>query len=154
MKKLTIFMLIIFSALFLFAGKGHGRGHGRHHGKMGGGMRFWMNEKVLEQIGVDEKVRKTIRTEAHNLKKKIMDIGFQIREENIANRDEFKKENPDRKKIENSIEKIAELKKQQTLIMSKFKVKVLFMLTPDQRRKAIDMLQKRKKRFMKNMMGG
>lgn len=152
MKKL-IFIGLLFSAMMLFAQEGHeGReGRGGHEGPEG---EMMMGKEMLDAAGIPETKQTEIRKEMHDIKQKAMDAQFKVQEERIAMKAELEKPNPDKAKITESIKKIAEMKKEQIIMMETTKINMLFKLTPDQRKKIMEMMMEKRKKFMHHMMKG
>lgn len=150
MKKVLIATMIVLAFSLVLARGGHGR-RGRGHGRGGHG-RMWMNEAVLEDIGVKESVRTEIRKMMYEAKKRAMDNGFKVRELKLQMKKEFEKSSPSKAVLKNLAEKIAEIKKQQILIMEKSKIDIMFKLTVDQRKQIMQHMMNNKRRFMKRMM--
>ncbi len=152
-------VMILLSALlipFMLSAKGpHGEGPEGHgpggpkHGK--GGMFF--KEEMLEQLGVSDAVRADIRKLMHETKKKAMDVQYKVKEEMLVLKEEAEKTNPDKNKMLESAKKIAELRKEQVLLMETSKIDILFKLTPDQRKKCIQIMQDHRKKMMEQFGG-
>jgi len=157
MKKLMFIAILMMSAVALAQCPNHGKGgpggheggpKGDHKGKM-----MMMHDEMLKEIGVPEAQRAELRAAMHETHKKMMDIQFKIKEERIAMKGEAEKPNLDKAKLQNSIKKIADLRRDQTLLMENQKLEMLFKLTPDQRKKALEFMQNKKKMMMEHMMG-
>lgn len=159
MKKLMFIAIMLAGAIALAQCPHHGKGGpgapggpeggpGPHHGDM-----MKMHDEMLEAIGVPEAQRAEFRAAMHETHKKMMDIQFKIREERIAMKGEAEKQSPDKAKLQKSIQKIADLRRDQTLLMENQKLDMLFKLTPDQRKKALDFMQNRKKMMMERFGG-
>jgi hypothetical protein len=154
MKTKTILsMLLVIATSFLLAHEGPRHEKGRKMGFGGrGGIHFFMNEEVLEKIGVGKPVRDEIKKESENMKKQVMEIGLKIKEHSKAMKIELRSDKPDRTLLDSLNVKIAELKKEQSLIIGKFKTDILLKLTTEQRKKALDFWRQRRNNFMKKMM--
>ncbi|HSA34221.1 MAG TPA: periplasmic heavy metal sensor [bacterium] len=157
MRKLMFFAILMTSALALAQCPNHGKGgpggpeggpKGDHKGHM-----MMMHDEMLKEIGVAEAQRAEFRASMHETHKKMMDIQFKIKEERIAMKAEAEKASPDKAKLQKSIQKIADLRRDQTLLMENHKLEMLLKLTPDQRKKALEFMQNRKKMMMNHMMG-
>jgi len=157
MKKLMFFAILLMSSLALAQCPHHGKGgpggpeggpKGDHKEKM-----MMMHDEMLKEIGVPEAQRAEFRASMHETHKKMMDIQFKIKEERIAMKGEAEKASPDKAKLQKSIQKIADLRRDQTLLMENHKLEMLFKLTPDQRKNALEFMQHKKKMMMEHMMG-
>ena len=158
MKKLMFLAFLLMSAVAFAQCPNHGKGGpGGHEGGPGkhdkGAHMMKMHDEMLEAIGVPEAQRAEFRAAAHENHKKMMDIQFKIKEERLAMKTESQKATPDKAKLQKSIQKIADLRRDQTLLMENHKLDLLFKLTPEQRKKALDFMQDRKKMMMEHMMG-
>lgn len=157
MKKLMFLAILMMSAMALAQCPNHGKGgpggpeggpKGDHKGHM-----MMMHDEMLKDLGVPEAQRAEFRASMHETHKKMMDIQFKIKEERLAMKTESQKATPDKAKLQKSIQKIADLRRDQTLLMENHKLDLLFKLTPEQRKKALDFMQDRKKMMMEHMMG-
>lgn len=158
MKKLLFLAILMMSALAFAQCPHHGKGGpGGPEGGPGkhdkGAHMMKMHDEMLEAIGVPEAQRAEFRASAHENHKKMMDIQFKIKEERLAMKGEAEKQNPDKAKLQKSIQKIADLRRDQTLLMENHKLEMLFKLTPDQRKKALEFMQSRKKMMMEKFGG-
>lgn len=158
MKKLMFLAILLMSAVALAQCPNHGKGGpGGPEGGPGkhdkGAHMMKMHDEMLEAIGVPEAQRAEFRASAHENHKKMMDIQFKIKEERLAMKGEAQKPNPDKAKLQKSIQKIADLRRDQTLLMENHKLEMLFKLTPDQRKKALEFMQSRKKMMMEKFGG-
>ncbi|HOW51810.1 MAG TPA: periplasmic heavy metal sensor [bacterium] len=156
MKKLMFIAILMMSAVALAQCPNHGKGGpGGHEGGPKGDHKghMMMHDEMLKELGVPEAQRAEFRASMHETHKKMMDIQFKIKEERIAMKSEAQKPNPDKAKLQNSIKKIGDLRRDQTLLMENHKLDMLFKLNPDQRKKALDFMEKKKKMMMDHMMG-
>ena len=137
MKKLItiIAAILIFSPLFAQRGEGNS---------------MWINNQVLEESGVSANVRESIRKDFNDMKIKLVKIRHKDRELHIAIREEFKKKSPNRKVIDKILIKIADLKREQALIIGKTKADVMFRLTPSQREKVSKHISEQRRGFMRD----
>ncbi len=165
-SKITVTAISLLLFCFAFA---EGKGMGQHHQQgscpmkemgqheqggcpmKGEAKEMWMNDESLKNAGVSENVRKDIRTIFFNMKQKLIEVHFKIKEERLASREEMTKDNPDRKKLEASILKIAELSKQQAQIIGQTKIETAFKLTQEQRKKLFSAIKEKREHFMKEM---
>ncbi len=162
MKKLMFFAILLAGAVAFAQCPHHGKGgpggpgnecgpgcdcaaH-KEHGMMA-------HEEMLAAIGVPEAQRAEFRASMHENHKKMMDIQFKIKEERLAMKAEVEKGSPDKAKLQKSIQKIADLRREQTLLMENHKLDMLFKLTPDQRKKALEFMQNRKRMMMERFGG-
>ncbi len=160
MKKLMFIAILMMSAIALAQCPNHGKGGpggpGGHEGGPKGDHKekmMMMHDEMLKEIGVPEAQRAEMRAAMHETHKKMMDIQFKIKEERIAMKGEAEKGSPDKAKLQNSVKKIADLRRDQTLLMENQKLEMLFKLTSDQRKKALEFMEKKKKMMMDHMMG-
>ncbi len=155
MKKTLIFVTIIIASMMLCAQRpGHGHRGGRGRGpKPGAGVQLFLNDRLLEEVGVSERTRASIRRKKHEIRQKMEDIQFKIRELRIASRDEMKKKQPNIKLLKANAHKTAELQKQRILLLENFKIDVLVTLTPEQRALIVQKMKERRERFMRRMGG-
>ncbi len=77
---------------------------------------------------------------------------IKINEERMAMKGEVEKANPDKAKLQASVKKIADLRRDQTLLMENHKLDMLLKLTPDQRKKALEFMKKKHEKMMGHMM--
>ena len=161
MKKATLFIAVILMASLLVA-QGMGRGQGQGHRKGGkgmkgghkGGIQMILNDRLLEDVGVSEKVRASIRKRKYEIRQKMGNLHFKIKELRVSSRSEMKKDRPNIKLLRSNAQKTAELQKQSMLLMSNFRIDVLTKLTPEQRKKIVDRMKERRERFMHRMGEG
>lgn len=159
MKKVTLFIAVILMASLLAAqgmgqGKGHRKGGKGMKGGQKGGIQMILNDRLLEDVGVSEKVRADIRKSKHEIKQKVGDLHFKIKELRVSSRNEMKKDRPNIKLLRSNAQKMAELQKQSMLLMSNFRIDVLTKLTPEQRKKIVDRMKQRRERLMHRMSDG
>ncbi len=157
MKNLVFFVVMLVSVIALAQGPHHGKGGPGFPGGPGphdkGAHLLKMHDEMLEAIGVPESQRAEFRAAAHENHEKMLDIQFKIREEKIAMRNEMEKGNPDRAKLQKSVQKIADLRREQMLLMENFKLDLLFKLTAEQRKKALEFMQERRRMMMERFGG-
>jgi Spy/CpxP family protein refolding chaperone len=146
--KLAVIIIAIFSVMPVSAQK-MGKGHG---GKKGEHM-MMMHEKMLEEAGVPDAKRAEIRKKGHDIHKEMMDINFNIGELRIKMKNEYEKEKPDINSLKSLNNQIAELRKKQFIIMGNFKIDTFSSLTPDQRKKMMELMKEKRKNFMGRMGG-
>lgn len=160
MKRLMFLTILLVGAVALAQCPHHGKGGpGGPGGPEGPGPRdkgahtLKMHDEMLEAIGVPESQRAEFRAAAHENHKRMLDIQFKIKEERLAMKAEVEKGNPDKAKLQKSIQKIADLRREQVLLMENFRLEMLFKLTPDQRKKALDFMQSQRKMMMERFGG-
>jgi len=153
MKKFTkiiVLMLVIAAFIPLSAQKMGKKGH--RGGKKGANM-MMMHEKMLEEAGVPEAKRAEIRKKGHEIHKEMMDINFNITELRIKMKNEYEKEKPNIKTLKTLNNQIADLRKKQFLLMGDFRIDTFSSLTPDQRKKMLELMKEKRKKFMGRMQG-
>jgi len=152
MNKVMFLAILLMSTIALaqgpHLGKGGPGGPGGHPPHEKGAHLLKMHDEMLEAIGVPESQRAEIRSMAHETHKKMLDIQFKIKEERLAMKSEIEKGNPDKAKLQKSVQKIADLRREQVLLMENQKIEMLFKLSPEQRKKAIEFMQDRRKMMM------
>ena len=162
--KLTILISLIFLMIPLFAQRGGMGGPGRGHGGMGPdggpgpkgdgpGMKAIMHDAMLEEAGVPEAKRAEIRKKGHEIHKKMMDLNFKVGELRLKIRAEYEKKNPSIKNLKKMNLDIAELRKEQFLLVGNFKIDTFASLTVEQRKKMLELMKERRKEFMGRMKG-
>ncbi|MCK5808719.1 hypothetical protein KAH37_07030 [bacterium] len=159
MKKVTLFIMVLLTASLLVAqGAGRGQGQGKGGKKMKGrqnhGMQMILNDRLLEDAGVSEKMRADIRKKKHEVKQKIGNFHFKIKELRVSSRKEMKKDRPNIKLLRSNAQKTAELQKKAMLLMSNFRIDVLTKLTPEQRKKIVERMKERRNQLMHRMGNG
>lgn len=160
MKKiLTALFILTFTlgGITLFAQQGPGKKmHGKkmHQMQMPGmGMHLWMQDKLLETIGVDEKTRTAIRGMMIAFEKDMLDLHYHFTEERLALQKEMLKPNFDETKVKNIIKKMGELRKDQ-LVKAEFrKLDMLKMLSLEQRKQLYEQITIARTSFMQKMSG-
>lgn len=148
---IKIFIVTIaFLSLIPLAAQGMGKGG---PGKKGPGreMKGMMSEKMLEEAGVPEAKRAEIRKKQHEIHKEMMDINYNIGELRIKMKNEFEKEKTDIATLKNLNGQIAELRKKQFTLMGNFKIDLISSLTLDQRKKMMEIMKEKRKKFMEKM---
>ncbi len=151
--KILAVTALIFCAVPLMAQRGPG-GRGRHggQGRPGGPeMKGMMQDMMLEEAGVPEKQRAEIRKKAHEIHRQMMELNFEIRELRLQIKKEYDKKKPSEKTLKSINSKIAELRKKQFIIMGNFKIEVHLSLTPEQRKKLLELGRRNRKKFMHKM---
>ncbi len=152
MKKLMFVALLMVSAMAFAQGPCHGKGGPGCHEGPGphdkGAHMMKMHDEMLAEIGVPEAQRAEFRAAAHETHKKMLDLQFKIKEEQLAMKAEMEKGNPDKAKLQKAVQKIADLRRDQVLLMENHKLDLLFKLGPEQRKKAIEFMQNRKRMMM------
>jgi Spy/CpxP family protein refolding chaperone len=146
--KLAVIIIAVLSVMPLAAQK-MGKGHG---GKKGENM-MMMHEKMLEEAGVPDAKRAEIRKKGHEIHKEMMDINYNIGELRIKMKDEYEKAKPDINTLKSLNSQIAELRKKQFILMGNFKIDTFSSLTPDQRKKMLELMKDKRKKFMGRMGG-
>jgi len=152
--KIVILMSLVFLMIPLFAG--HGRGDkGQGMGQKGGNpeMRAIMKDAMLEEAGVPEAKRAEIRKKGHEIHKKMMDLNFKVGELRFKVKDEYDKKTPSVKNLKEMNVKIAELRKEQFLLVGNFKIDTFASLTVEQRQKMLELMKEKRKEFMGRMKG-
>ncbi len=149
MKKITALFFILMLTASLSAQNRHRRGRNFK----GGPGHFWLSNHMMEQAGIPEKKQLEVREKIHDTKKKLMDIGFEIRNIRKQSQNEFLKEKPDLKKLRKLNAKAAELKKKQILLMGKAKIDIISGFTSEQRKNILKLVEERRENFMKKMRG-
>lgn len=152
--KLTVLVSLIFLMIPLFAQRGRG-GMGEGMGRKGGNpqMRAIMKDATLEEAGVPESKRAKIRKKGHEIHKKMMDLNFKISEIRLKTRAEYDKKNPSIKNLKKMNTQIAELRKEQFLLVGNFKIDTLASFTVEQRQKMFELMKEKRKEFMGRMKG-
>ena len=159
MKKVTLFIILLLAGSLLFA-QGHGRSGGGNKGsknkrnKGNKGMHMFMNDRLLEEAGVSEDVRAEIRKARYGVEVKVKDLHFKINELRISSRKEMQKDSLDITKLKTTNANIADLHKQQMLLMGNFRIDQLSKFTVEQRKKITDLMKEKRQRFMKRMGEG
>jgi len=148
--KLAVIIIAVLSVMPVSAQKMGKKGH--HGGKKGEHM-MMMHEKMLEEAGVPDAKRAEIRKKGHDIHKEMMDINFNIGELRIKMKDEYEKEKPDINALKSLNNQIAELRKKQFILMGNFKIDTFSSLTPDQRKKMMELMKEKRKNFMGRMGG-
>ena len=162
--KITIIILLVFLMVPLFAQHGGMGGPGRSRGGIGPGggpgpkgdgpgLRAVMNDAMLEEAGVPEAKRAEIRKKGHEIHKKMMDLNFKVSEIRLKIKAEYDKKSPSIKKLKKMNTDIAELRKEQFLLMGNFKIDTFASLTVEQRKKLLELMKERRKEFMGRMKG-
>lgn len=148
--KIATMVLVVLTFIPLFGQKMEGnQGHkGKNHGKM-----MMMHEKMLEDAGVPEAKRAEIRKKGHDIHKEMMDVNFNIGELRLKMKNEYEKEKPDINSLKATNNQIAELRKKQFILMGNFKIDTFSSLTPDQRKKMMELMKEKRKEFMGRMKG-
>lgn len=146
--KFAVIIIAVLSVMPLAAQK-MGKGHG---GKKGENM-MMMHEKMLEEAGVPDAKRADIRKKGHEIHKEMMDINYNIGELRIKMKDEYEKAKPDINTLKSLNSQIAELRKKQFILMGNFKIDTFSSLTPDQRKKMMELMKEKRKKFMGRMGG-
>lgn len=146
--KFAVIIIAVLSVMPLAAQK-MGKGHG---GKKGEHM-MMMHEKMLEEAGVPDAKRAEIRKKGHEIHKEMMDINYNIGELRIKMKDEYEKAKPDINTLKSLNSQIAELRKKQFILMGNFKIDTFSSLTPDQRKKMMELMKEKRKKFMGKMGG-
>jgi len=152
--KFTILISLVFLMIPLFAG--HGRGDkGQGMGAKGGNpeMRAIMKDAMLEEAGVPEAKRTDIRKKGHVIHKKMMDLNFKVGELRFKVKAEYDKKNLSIKKLKEMNAKIAELRKEQFLVVGNFKIDTFASLTVQQRQKLLKLMKEKRKEFRGRMKG-
>lgn len=155
MKKVTLFIILLLAGSLLFAqGPGGGGGKkGRGH-KKSKGMHMFMNDRLLEEAGISEAVRADVRKARHEVELKVKDLHFKINELRILSRKESQNDTLDIQKLKKTNASIADLHKQQMLLMGNFRIDQLSKFTVEQRKKIMSLMKDKRKRFMKRMGDG
>jgi len=83
----------------------------------------------------------------------MMDINYNIGELRIKMKDEYEKAKPDINTLKSLNSQIAELRKKQFILMGNFKIDTFSSLTPDQRKKMLELMKDKRKKFMGRMGG-
>jgi Spy/CpxP family protein refolding chaperone len=146
--KLAVIIIAVLSVMPLAAQK-MGKGHS---GKKGEHM-MMMHDKMLEDAGVPDAKRSEIRKKGHEIHKEMMDINYSIGELRIKMKDEYEKAKPDINSLKSLNNQIAELRKKQFILMGNFKIDTFSSLTPDQRKKMLELMKDKRKKFMGRMGG-
>lgn len=154
MKKTALFIILLLVGSLLFA-QGHGRkrGNGQKKGRKNHGMQMILNDRLLEDVGVSEKIRAEIRKGKHEVRRKMQDIQFKIKELRVVSRKEIQSKKHNVKKLKNYAAKIAEFQKQRILLMEYFKIDTLTKLTLDQRTKIMKKMEEKRLQLMERMRG-
>jgi Spy/CpxP family protein refolding chaperone len=152
--KFTILVSLIFLMIPLFAQHGRG-GQGEGVGQKGGNpeMRAIMKDAMLEEAGVPEAKRAEIRKKGHEIHKKMMDLNFKVGEIRLKIKAEYDKKNPSIKNLKEMNVQVAELRKEQFLLMGNFKIDTFASLTVEQRQKLLELMKEKRKEFMGRMKG-
>ena len=152
--KLTIFVSLVFLMIPLFAQHGRGEmGEGMGHKGRNPKMRAIMKDAALEEAGVPEAKRAEIRKKGHEIHKKMMDLNFKVSELRLKTKAEYDKKNPSIKKLKEMNAGMAELRKEQFLLVGNFKIDTLASLTVEQRQKMFEQMKEKRKEFMGRMKG-
>lgn len=139
---IAIFSIMPLSAQKMGKGKGHAGKKGHH---------IMMNEKMLEKANVPEAKRAEIRKKGHDIHKQMMDINFNIGELRLKMKGEYEKATPETNTLRSLNNQIAELRKKQFLLMGNFKIDTFSSLTPEQRKKMLELIKEKRKNFMGRM---
>ena len=83
----------------------------------------------------------------------MMDFNFKVSELRLKIKNEYEKKNPSIKDLKSMNLKIADLRKEQFLLMGNFKIDTFASLTVEQRKKLLELMKERRKEFMGRMKG-
>lgn len=146
MKKIIFLLLLSSSLIYGVPGKGMGNREGRVKGFP------FIDRFILKEIGVDDNTIQEIINMAIDIRTQVLDLQGQIRKSQLELQLELEKPNYDRKKINDLIRNIVDLRARQQYILESRKFRILERLAPDQRKKLFEYIEKRRNAFWGRMM--
>jgi len=150
MKRKIILSLMLLASFSFGMGPGNRPGMG-----MRGEPGFpFIDRFILKDIGVDENVIKEILDMTIEIRKQIFDLQSEVRKNQLDLQLELDKPNYDRKKINDLIRSIVDLRAKQQYIIESRKFRILEKLTPEQRKKLFEYIENRRKLFWGRVMKG